>query len=73
MPLKIESVEPDAEHRDRGRDRATWATTDGPSPFTLTVLLNGEPVETFPNLDFGAGERNVENVVNDLHEDQGRR
>jgi hypothetical protein len=37
---------------------------DGPSPFTLTVLLDGAPVETFERVDFGSGERNVKTVVN---------
>jgi phage tail sheath protein FI len=64
-PLKIESVDPDANitidiaTEDGGAD-----APDGPAPFTLTVLLNGEPVEQFPNLEFGAGDRNVKTVVN---------
>ena len=64
-PLKIESVDPDANitvdiaTEDPGADAA-----DGPAPFTLTVLENGEPVEQFPNLEFGSGERNVKTVVN---------
>jgi phage tail sheath protein FI len=64
-PLHIESVDPDADivvdiaTEDGGSD-----APEGPSPFTLTVLLNGDPVETFPNLGFGAGDRNVATVVN---------
>jgi hypothetical protein len=64
-PLQIESIDPDANiaidvaTEDGGEDAA-----EGPSPFTLTVLLDGAPVETFTNLDFGAGEHNVKTVVN---------
>jgi phage tail sheath protein FI len=64
-PLQIESIDPDANiaidvaTEDGGEDAA-----EGPSPFTLTVLLDGAPVETFSNLDFGAGEHNVKTVVN---------
>jgi phage tail sheath protein FI len=64
-PLKIESVEPDAniavEIRtvDGGAD-----APDGPAPFDLTVLLDGVPVETYQNLDFGSGATNVKTVVN---------
>jgi phage tail sheath protein FI len=64
-PLKIESVDPDANiavdivTEDAGAD-----APDGPAPFTLTVLLDGVPVEQFPNLEFGAGDRNVKTVVN---------
>ncbi len=65
LPVTVESLEPDA-------DLAIEVTTvdvgddagDGPAPFTLTVVENGEPVETFPNLDFSSGERNVKTVVN---------
>jgi uncharacterized protein len=65
MPLQIESVDPDADlvvevaTEDVGDD-----APDGPSPFTLTVLAAGEPVESFPNLTFGTGERNVATVIN---------
>jgi phage tail sheath protein FI len=69
LPLKVESVEPDA-------DISVVVSTDdagdtgddgeeGPSTFTLTVLENDAPVETFPNLGFGAGDRNVKTVVNE--------
>jgi phage tail sheath protein FI len=66
-PLSIESIEPDANITvdiatdDVGDDEAA---EDGPAPFTLTVLLNGEPVETYPGLTLGAGDRNVKTVVN---------
>jgi uncharacterized protein len=35
-----------------------------PSSFTLKVRVGGQDVETFPNLTFGRGSRNVETVVN---------
>jgi phage tail sheath protein FI len=63
-PLKIESVDPDADivvevaTDDGGAD-----APDGPSPFTLNVVLGGEVVEQFPNLSFG-GDRDVAAVVN---------
>src|SRR6266702_2717292 len=64
-PLVVESLEPDAPISieiasiDPGEN-----APEGPSPFTLTVLLGGEPVETFENVDFAAGERNVKTVIN---------
>ncbi|MDQ1734869.1 MAG: uncharacterized protein QOH56_1120 [Pseudonocardiales bacterium] len=64
-PLVIESLEPDADITieitsvDGGAD-----APEGPSPFSLSVLLNGLQVESFDNLDFNAGDRNVKTVVN---------
>jgi phage tail sheath protein FI len=64
-PLQIESVEPDADitvaisTEDAGAD-----APDGPSPFTLSVLIGGEEVESYSGLDLGPGERNVKTVVN---------
>ncbi|MEO9140176.1 MAG: phage tail sheath subtilisin-like domain-containing protein [Jatrophihabitans sp.] len=64
-PLKIESVDPDAditvaiETEDGGEE-----APDGPSPFTLTVLVGGDAVESYPHLGFGAGDSNVVTVVN---------
>jgi len=64
-PLQIESVEPDANITiDIATEDSGDEAPDGPSPFTLTVLLDGVPVETFDNLDFGSGDRNVKTVVN---------
>lgn len=64
LPLKIESVEPDADITvDVSTDDLGEDAPEGPSPFTLTVLLGGEPVETFPGLGFD-GDRNVTTVVN---------
>ncbi len=64
-PLVVESLEADAPISieiasiDPGEN-----APEGPSPFTLTVLLGGAPVETFENVDFAAGERNVKTVIN---------
>jgi phage tail sheath protein FI len=64
-PLQIESVDPDADIAvDIATEDGGTDAPEGPSPFTLTVLLSGQPVETFPNLSFGAGDRNVATVVN---------
>jgi hypothetical protein len=64
-PLSIESVEPDADITvDVSTDDPGSEAAEGPAPFTLTVLQDGLPVETFPNLDFGSGDRNVKTVVN---------
>ncbi|MDP9093581.1 MAG: phage tail sheath subtilisin-like domain-containing protein [Actinomycetota bacterium] len=64
-PLKVESVDPDANIAiDIATDDGGADAAEGPSPFTLTVLLDGQPVEQFSNLDFGAGDRNVKTVVN---------
>jgi uncharacterized protein len=64
-PLTIESVDPDANitvdisTEDLGDD-----APEGPSPFTLTVLLDGAEVESFSGLDFGSGDTNVKTAVN---------
>jgi hypothetical protein len=64
-PLEIESVDPDADISiEISTDDAGEDAEEGPAPFTLTVLLDGEPVEQFPNLTFG-GERDVKTVVNE--------
>lgn len=65
-PLQIESVDPDANISiDIRTDDAGDSddAEDGPASFTLTVLLDGEPVEEYPNLGFG-GDRDVKAVVN---------
>ncbi|MDP3892568.1 phage tail sheath subtilisin-like domain-containing protein [Nocardioides sp.] len=65
LPVAVESLEPDADlvleisTADTGDDDG-----DGPSPFTLTILEGGTPVETFENLDFSAGSSNVATAVN---------
>jgi hypothetical protein len=64
-PLQIESIDPDANIAiDIATDDGGADAAEGPSPFTLTVLLDGQPVEQFPNVDFGSGDRNVKTVVN---------
>jgi uncharacterized protein len=65
LPLQIESVEPDANISvEITNDEVAEDAPEGPAPFTLTVLLDGSPVETFSNLEFGTGDRNVKTVVN---------
>jgi uncharacterized protein len=65
LPLVIESVEPDAElsvvveSADQGD-----VDSDGPSPFTISIVEGGEVVESFPDLSLGEGKRNVATVVN---------
>jgi phage tail sheath protein FI len=65
-PVKVESIDPDANIAiDISTDDPgeVDAQDDGPSTFTLTVFLDGEPVEQYPNLSFG-GDRDVKAVVN---------
>jgi uncharacterized protein len=63
-PVLIESAEPDANisievaNADLGDTDA-----EGPTPFNLTVFLDGTPVESFENLTIG-GDRDVKTVVN---------
>lgn len=64
-PLQIESVDPDANVAiEISTDDLGDAAPEGPAPFTLTVVVDGQPVETYPNLDLGAGDRNVKTVIN---------
>jgi phage tail sheath protein FI len=64
-PLAIESIEPDADITvEITTDDVGDGADDGPSPFTLTVVQNGEAVETWPNLGLGTGDRNVKTVIN---------
>jgi len=62
LPLAVESLEPDADIT----LHISTADTDeeGPSPFNLTVLDAGQPVEQFDNLTLSKGDRNVATVVN---------
>jgi Bacteriophage tail sheath protein len=63
-PLQIESVDPDANITiDIATDDSGDESAEGPASFTLTVLLDGEAVEQYPNLTFG-GDRDVKTVVN---------
>ena len=62
LPLAVESLEPDA---DITLQIVTADTDeDGPSPFNLTVLHAGQPVEQYDNLSLGKGDNNVATVVN---------
>ncbi len=62
LPLAVESLEPDA---DITLQISTAETEeDGPSPFDVTVLDAGVPVESFQSLTLGKGPRNVATVVN---------
>ena len=66
LPMTVTSIEPDAditvvvESQDQGDD----ADAAGPNPFTLTIVENGEEVESYPNLTFGSGPQNAATVVN---------
>jgi hypothetical protein len=67
-PLQVESIDPDANiaidiATDDPGEAAAGEEDEGPSSFTLTVLLDGEPVEQYPNLTFG-GDRDAKAVVN---------
>ena len=63
-PLQIQSVDPDANITVAvSTDDPGDSTDEGPASFTLTVLLDGEPVEQYPQLTFG-GDRDVKTVVN---------
>ena len=65
QPLAIESLQPDADITvDVRTDDLGDVAEDGPATFTLTVVEGGEAVETWPNLDLGAGDRNVKTVIN---------
>lgn len=63
-PLSITSIEPDAnlsvvvESTD-----AADAPDDGPNPFTITILEDGNVVETFADLSL-AGKNNAADVIN---------
>jgi phage tail sheath protein FI len=62
LPISVESLEPDAELSVQINTAET--DEDGPSPFNLTVLQDGAPVESFDNLVLATGDRNVATVVN---------
>jgi phage tail sheath protein FI len=65
LPLMIESIEPDAEISiDIATDDGGADAPEGPAPFTLSVLLGGEVVESYSSLDFGTGEQNVKTLIN---------
>ncbi len=61
-PLEITSVEPDADVSVLiSTDDAT--DEDGPSSFTLSIVVGGETVEEYPGLTFG-GPRDAATVIN---------
>ncbi|MDQ1704029.1 MAG: uncharacterized protein QOF18_395, partial [Frankiaceae bacterium] len=67
QPLVVTSVEPDAditvvvENVDPGDN----TDAEGPAPFTLRIVENGEEVESFPGLTLGAkDDTNAAKVVN---------
>ncbi|GAB2618704.1 phage tail sheath family protein [Pseudactinotalea suaedae] len=64
MPLLVESTEPDADITIAIESTDAPDDLEGPTPFNLTVLENGEVVETFTNLGFG-GKRDAATIVND--------
>jgi phage tail sheath protein FI len=66
LPISVESIEPDANISiDVTTEDVGDSGDEGPAPFTVTVVENGQPVETFPGLTIGAGDRNVKTVVNE--------
>ena len=64
LPVGVESLEPDADIALQITTDDAGEDTEGPATFTMTVLENNEPVETFPKLDFSGGKSNVATVVN---------
>jgi hypothetical protein len=66
QPLVVESIEPDARLTIQidTEEPASDAPEDEPAPFTLSIIEGGVVVESFPNLNFSTGDRNVKTVVN---------
>lgn len=63
LPLKVESVEPDADISVVVETEDADADAEGPAPFTISIVEGGETVESFPNLTFG-GDRDAASVIN---------
>ena len=64
-PLEITSKEPDADIAVVVEDvESDDDDEDGEPTFRLTVLDSGIAIESFDDLTFGSGDRNVEKVVN---------
>ena len=65
-PLKVESLEPDARLSIEIATVEPEGETEpeGPNHFRLTVIENGSVAETFDDLSFDKGDRNVATVVN---------
>lgn len=64
LPLVVESVEPDASISISVASADAPEDLEGPTPFNLSVLEDGEVVETFEGLTFG-GPRDAATIVND--------
>jgi uncharacterized protein len=62
-PLEITSVEPDADVSVLIETVDGDPDVEGPSAFTLSVILGGETVEQYPDLTFG-GPRDAATVIN---------
>ncbi|MEO7060953.1 MAG: phage tail sheath subtilisin-like domain-containing protein [Lapillicoccus sp.] len=65
-PILVESIEPDANLSvEVTNEEPAEDADEGPAPFTLTVLLDGVPVESYDHLVLGGGgDRDVTAVVN---------
>ena len=62
-PLEITSIEPDADISVLIETYESAPDVEGPSAFTLSVILGGETVEQYPDLTFG-GARDAATVIN---------
>lgn len=63
-PLTITSLEPDADLAIQVSSGEAEEDSEGPNPFTLTIVEAGEVVESFPDLTLG-GPRDVATIVNE--------
>jgi phage tail sheath protein FI len=64
-PLKVTSVEPDADITVVVERSEAEESDDGPSPFKVTVVENGDAVEEYDNLSLDPkSDRNAATVVN---------
>ena len=65
LPIAVESLEPDADLSLQVNTADTGTSEDdGPSPFNISLLSNGNVVESYENLTLGKGDRNVATVIN---------
>jgi phage tail sheath protein FI len=62
-PLEITSLEPDADVSVVIETVEADLDAEGPSAFTLSIVIGGETVERFPDLTFG-GPRDAATVIN---------
>lgn len=63
LPLKVTSVEPDADLQVVVETQDADPDAEGPAPFTINIVSGGETVESYPDLTFG-GERDAAAVIN---------